>query len=76
MTLHLVSTKLSSFYCIMAQTFQRINKTRKENDGRDRRKEIKDWQDRNLDKHKNRVYSLATNEEDDDTTDEDDLQYQ
>lgn len=42
----------------MAQTFQRVNKTRKLEDEVDNRKSFKNKQNKNLDKHRNSVYSL------------------
>lgn len=54
----------------MAQTFRRVNKTRNIDDTADLRKSIKSKQERNLDKHRNGVYSMISP---DDEFDEDDL---
>jgi len=54
----------------MAQTFNRVNKSRKESEEIDLRKSIISKQHKNLDKHRNSVYSMAVihdeDEEDDD----------
>lgn len=54
----------------MAQTFRRVNKTRNIDDTADLRKSIKSKQERNLDKHRNGVYSMIST---DDDVDEDDF---
>ena len=57
----------------MAQTFTRVNKTRKESEVADLRRDIISKQTKNLNKHRNAVYSLVDSYDDD--WDDDDPNY-
>lgn len=56
----------------MAQTFTRVNKTRKEAEVADLRRDIISKQTKNLNKYRNSVYDLVNIDEDDDEDWDDD----
>ncbi len=58
----------------MAQTFQRINKSRKDNEYVDLRKDIKSKQTKNFDKHRNSVYDMLDYDSDEYDESEEDNQ--
>lgn len=49
----------------MAQTFTRVNKTRKDAEVADLRRDILSKQNKNLNKHRNSVYDLIEDADDD-----------
>lgn len=57
----------------MAQTFTRVNKTRKEAEVADLRRDIISKQTKNLNKYRNSVYDLVNIDEDDENWDDDEV---
>ncbi len=57
----------------MAQTFTRVNKTRKEAEVADLRRDIISKQTKNLNKYRNSVYDLVNIDEDDEDWDDDEV---
>lgn len=59
----------------MAQTFQRVNKTRNKEDEVDNRKTFQHKQTKNLDKHRKSVYNLLDGDDDAGLDDDDESFY-